>query len=555
MPKKSLLLVVLGVVALLLVAGVAYFWATGAIDSLYAFRSPLASDPPAAGPALGNPLTRRVVFVLVDGLRKDTADDASVMPFLAELRAKGASATVHSGVPSFSAPSYTVLFSGAAPDVSDGPAVNLAYDEYWPWTQDNLFSAVKRAGGRTAVSGYNWFEKLIPQDTVADSFYTPGEDKTADRAVVDAALPWLKDAQDNLVLIHLDQVDYAGHHEGGARSPNWTAAARRSDDLLREIAATLDLSQDTIVVTSDHGHLDQGGHGGPEPILLLEPLVMAGAGVKPGTYGDTNQVDTAPTLAALLGTNIPASAQGRVRTEMLALPAAGLEAVTAAETAQKRTLAEAYGAAIGRPIDAQLSSAEQAAQAMPSAKLNRLNTERLPRLIVAVLVLAVLAVVLIRVRGRALAWGVLGSVVYLALFNFRYLVLSHRTYSLTTVTGANELIMYVLVTVLLAFVIGWLVFALGTRLFAHAPIEAARLTLGWALLTFAITGLPALVSFAWNGPLIGWTLPEMWTFFAGFLATLQILFIAVFGILFAGVAALVARLRRPAARSLEQRPA
>ncbi len=143
--------------------------------------------------------------------------------------------------------------------------------------------------------------------------------------------------------------------------PNWTAAAKRSDDLLREIVGTLDLTQDTVVVTSDHGHLDRGGHGGPEAILLLEPLVMAGAGVKSGAYGDTEQADTAPTLAALLGVNIPASAQGRVRTEMLALSPEGLAAVTEAETAQKRTLAEAYGAAIGRPIDAQLSSAQQAA--------------------------------------------------------------------------------------------------------------------------------------------------------------------------------------------------
>ena len=28
-----------------------------------------------------------------------------------------------------------------------------------------------------------------------------------------------KDAQDHLVLIHLDQVDYAGHHEGGPAEP------------------------------------------------------------------------------------------------------------------------------------------------------------------------------------------------------------------------------------------------------------------------------------------------------------------------------------------------
>ena len=80
---------------------------------------------------------------------------------------------------------------------------------------------------------------------VITSYYTPGEDQVADRAVVDAALPWLRNGAYQLVLIHLDQVDYAGHYEGGPRDPRWEQAARRVDDLLREIVAELDLTQDT----------------------------------------------------------------------------------------------------------------------------------------------------------------------------------------------------------------------------------------------------------------------------------------------------------------------
>jgi hypothetical protein len=52
--------------------------------------------------------------------------------------------------------------------------------------------------------------------------------------VIDAALPWLSEDY-QLVLIHIDQVDYAGHHEGGVRSSNWDAAASRADALLAEI--------------------------------------------------------------------------------------------------------------------------------------------------------------------------------------------------------------------------------------------------------------------------------------------------------------------------------
>lgn len=557
MPKKSLLLVVLGVVALLLVAGVAYFWATAAIDSLYAFRSPLKDNPPAPGPALGSPLTRRVVFVLIDGLRDDTANDATLMPYLAELRAQGASATVHSRPPSFSAPGYSVIFTGAWPDISDGPAVNLSYDEYWTWTQDNLFSAVKRAGGRAAISGYNWFEKLVPQDAVDDHFYTAGEDKTADREVVDAALPWLQSGDHQLVLIHLDQVDYAGHHEGGPVSPNWAAAAQRVDDLLREIVAPLDLTQDTVLVTSDHGHLDRGGHGGHEAILLREPLVLVGAGVKPGPLnGEAQQVDIAPTVAALLGTNIPASSEGNALTSMLAFNSTQIDAVNLAIGEQQGILAWRYS----ESINWSLFHGESGA---PGADLNWLQTSQfqkrqaaqLPRIVLALALLIALVVALWRLRSRTLLWALAGIAVYLLVFNARYALLSGRTYSLSSVLGANELIVYVATNTLLAFVVGWLVFAMGIGLVRRPAGEAARLTVEWALLAVAVVGLPALFSFAFNGPIITWTLPDFPSFFLGFLATLQALFIAAFGILFAGVAALVARLRRPAARSLEQHPA
>lgn len=307
----------IGIITCLALAAGAYFWATGMMDSLYAYRSPLHDTPPAPGKPLGERLTRRVVFVLVDGLRTDTSLNPDVMPYLNELRGQGAWATMHSRPPSYSEPGYSVLFTGAWPDLSDSPAVNADYENIPTWTQDNLFSAADRVGMQTAVSGYYWFEKLIPKNNVDASFYTPGEDQAADRAVVDAALPWLQSGDYQFVLVHIDQIDYAGHYEGGPIDPRWDDAARRSDDLLREIVATLDLNQDTLFVTSDHGHIDQGGHGGQDPITLIEPFLLVGNGVVPGTYEDTQMVDVAPTLAALLGANIPASSQGHVLTQML----------------------------------------------------------------------------------------------------------------------------------------------------------------------------------------------------------------------------------------------
>ena len=47
------------------------------------------------------------------------------------------------------------------------------------------------------------------------------------------------------------------------------------------------------------------------------PLIVTGPGVKSGEYGVIDQIDVAPTLAALLGLPIPAESQGAIRFEML----------------------------------------------------------------------------------------------------------------------------------------------------------------------------------------------------------------------------------------------
>jgi hypothetical protein len=547
--KKHLPLL-LGILACLLIAGGAYAWTSRLMDSVYAYRSPLHSTPPAPGAATGTPVSQRVVFVLIDALRADTSLKPDVMPFLNELRSRGASATAHSRPPSYSEPGYSTLLTGAWPDLSDGPTINLEYAQIPTWTQDDLVSAVHRAGLKTAVSGYYWFERLIPQAAVDASFYTPGEDAAADRAVVDAALPWLAAGEHQFVLIHIDQVDYAGHHEGGPVDPRWDAAARRADDLLREVAATLDLSKDTLFVVSDHGQIARGGHGGQDRITLVEPWVLAGAGVKPGSYGAVQQVDVAPTLAALLGANIPASAQGRVRTEMLALTPEQTAVIEQATAAQQNALAQAYAGAIGRPVSvAPAGDAVTATQAAMQAALDsRLRAERLPRAILALILALAPAVVLFLRRGRTVAWLLAGAILAVALFHLRYAVLAGRTYSLSSVTSSGDLISFVALTGLLAFVVAWIVTAFPLRIFRSAPGRAATLTVALALVTIYLLALPILWSYALNGLLVTWALPDFGSLFLALISGIQVLAVAAGGVVLGGLAALIAGLTGRSAR-------
>ena len=529
---------VLGLIGLALAAVSAYFWVTNLMDSAQSYRSPLANTPSTPGQALGAPVTRRVVVVLMDALRYDTSTNSAVMPFLNELRAQSASATMHSQPPSFSAPGWTTILTGAWPDINDSQLFNPP-DEFSAraFTQDDLFAASQRAGLNTAVSGYSWFEGMLANSGVDAGFYTPGEDNAADIEVVNAALPWLTEDY-QLVLIHLDQVDYAGHYQGGPRGPNWNAAATRADSMVSEIVAKLDLTQDTLLVISDHGQIDRGGHGGPEPITLVEPFMLAGAGVIPGNYGDVNMVDIAPTLAALLGTNIPASNQGHVLTDMLTLTSEQDGTIQAALKAQQSQLFTAYTTAIGssaRVGAGEIVSATQAA--MNQARLARLGSERIWRNVLAAFLAILPGYLLFLRKDKKLLWLMAGAVLYVLLFNLRYAVIDGRTYSLASVEGATWLIIYGATTAAVAVILGWLVPMFGLRAFKAGPRKAAETALSYIWFTIYLLALPILLSFAVNGFTVTWTLPEWYTLFIGLLSLIQALIVAAVGLLLVGVTA------------------
>lgn len=537
--------IVIGVLGCLLTAIGAYFWATGIMHAIQNYRSPLAESAPAPGEALGAPLSRKVVLVLVDALRYDTSTDAALMPVLNGLRAEGASARMTSRPPSFSAPGWTTLLTGAWPDLNDSQPMNPP-DEFGvrAFTQDDIFAAAQRAGLKTAVSGYTWFEGMLAGSGVDAGFYTSGEDNAADEAVVAAALPWLE-GDYQLLLIHLDQVDYAGHHEGGPRDPRWAAAASRADALLGQIVARLDLEQDTIIIVSDHGQIDKGGHGGQDPIVLLEPFVMAGAGVVRGQYGAVDMVDVAPTVAVLLGTNLPALAQGQALTDMLARPNSERANLISASIAQQRTLYETYAKAMGveaAPItlDPNHYPITIFQSVMTSIKNERLGRERQPRFALAIVLAFIPAYILFLKRGAQVAWLLGGGLLYTLLFHLRYAVLDRRTYSLSSVASADDIILYTAVTTLLAFGLAWLSGMIGLRAFKKKPLEAAETSLALTFVTLYLTSLPALWSFALNGALVTWTLPDFGSLFLGFLSILQMLDITVSGLLVTGIAALVA---------------
>ena len=293
-------------------------------------------------------LARRVYVVIIDGLRLDKSYD---LPFLDELRRRGADTEAQSHYPSWSRPNYVSILTGVPPSAS-GVRTN---HHGAPVALDSLMDRVNAAGMHAATAtDYDVLPRLFLRerktgppgtDDLDDVEPEPTEvplglpavkapDANLESPFVDARYaPWpggfseagaaLTDGNAQLVVLLVGAVDAAGHAYGGA-SAQYREAAESADHALSRALAHVDLSQDAIIVTADHGHTDRGGHGGMEPEVMTVPLVMAGAGIKPGAIStDARLVDIAPTAAALLGIPAPGHGLGRTLTELLTLDEQG----------------------------------------------------------------------------------------------------------------------------------------------------------------------------------------------------------------------------------------
>jgi hypothetical protein len=346
--------------ALLAVSGIGI--ALQAWSSVTNYRSSFAFD---AQLAAGQPLTNRVVLMVLDGIRVDTV---SSMPFLQELAGRGSSGIIRTGVPSLSNPSRTVLVTGAWQEVH-GVTNNARFE---PPRVDSLFSIAKRVGMPVALAGGSFWrrafaEHLDPQRTRTDRTSPDSIGSTEDlvawqQQTCEKDLEFLAQQSAGLLVVGITAADTAGHNFGGL-SGEYLRTAAAVDGCIASIAGALDDGATTLIVTSDHGHVHfrgHGGHGGLEEEVVNVPLVLAGNAVRPGQGWRGEQVDVAPTICALLGLPLPSTNQGRVLWQALELTP-DAEAAIRAREAEQRAVAAAH-----LPDSEKLRGEEKRSRSLPA---------------------------------------------------------------------------------------------------------------------------------------------------------------------------------------------
>jgi hypothetical protein len=499
-------------------------------DQVVSYKSPYLSEAsPTAGPLAMSAqkpapaVVDRVVLVIVDGLRDDVS--RSAMSNLQTMRQYGADFTLIAPQPSLSYPNWTTILTGAPPEIS-GVTTN------WYDTRvdaPTLMDAARLAGKRVAVVGPSDFATLyatapgpdvVLRDWPKNGYLT--------KTLVDDALRLFKERDPELLVVHLPDVDEAGHSFGGA-SPKYAAVANKVDEDLKRLAQALPADGTAIIVTADHGQIDSGGHGGWEPDVIRVPFVMTGGPAVLST-GEGRLTQVAPTVSVLLGVPVPTFASDTALAQAMKLKSSAYSA----DRAHHAAFADHYVSVVtsgAGPLPS--ASAKSPYSGDPDtdiaiARAHRAAVERKGRLLIAAGLAAAALLALLAVFAaswRAGLSALAGVVAYYGIYNALFFWLHHYAWSLSAfntedMVGSfmNGRMIEALVSAIVAAKVAALVYPLlrrepkGARVRGYA---GGWLALGPAtvLAIQATLGLQ-IAWFLWAyGAAVTWALPNLkWGF-------------------------------------------
>lgn len=251
----------------------------------------------------------RVLLIMIDGARPD-ALTAAACPHLDAFRARGASTMqAQSVMPSVTLPCHMAIFHSVPPE-RHGITANL----YLPLARPlpGLVEVLRAAGKRSGMI-YNWepLRDLSRPEQLALAWYRePPLDESFDEGVAHEAIRSLREDALDFTFLYFGSVDIAGHHYGWM-SDGYLRQLERVDALFGQVLAAVD-ADTTVIVHADHGGHDRT-HGTTMPEDMCIPWMIAGPGITAGhtITEPVSLLDTAPTVAHILGVACPAVWEGR----------------------------------------------------------------------------------------------------------------------------------------------------------------------------------------------------------------------------------------------------
>jgi len=244
------------------------------------------------GPAMNEAATPNIDAVLADGVRTYRA--MTVMP-------------------SSSYPAWGSMFHGVAPDKHkiDG-TTPIAEDVPWP----SFMKLARQRNPAATLGAYCCWTPII--NDIIEKSCDCDTLSLADAELTAAACQFIRSRRPDLLFLHLDEIDGAGHSKG-YRSPEYLAKITATDALVGDvIAAIREISaydDSLILILSDHGGVEfttadgrtVHSHGLDDADCMEILWGCRGPGIANNLElnGDVNIMDTAPVVARTLGLPIP----------------------------------------------------------------------------------------------------------------------------------------------------------------------------------------------------------------------------------------------------------
>jgi hypothetical protein len=308
------------------------------------YRNPYSYVPTRPASSIGGmgmtPFANYTVMFVLDGVRSDIFWKVN-KPNIVALGSWANYTNVEvSHLISVSLVGYSVLSSGV--NSSESLVTSNEYNE--AFHADSLWNVTLRHAGTTACVGSDaWWTMFGPwmNYSMAFSSQFPGEPTTVlnstsgvtpfettlpdyrDSLVADYSGSIVEQHKPTFMVVHFGETDEAAHTNGSVSTSYATAIANQDTyigQVLTKYQAAGILGQTLVVVVADHGHVDIGGHGGIEPEVLHIPMVLRGPGVLAGVYSaSTHQNALAPTIAAVMGWEVPSDCSGTVLFDCLNL--------------------------------------------------------------------------------------------------------------------------------------------------------------------------------------------------------------------------------------------
>ncbi|MBT8462267.1 MAG: alkaline phosphatase family protein [Gemmatimonadetes bacterium] len=271
---------------------------------------------PRAGLAQEEALRKKVLLIGLDGVRVDIMAMVDT-PVIDSLAAAGFfSDEAKTRVRTVSGPGWSSMVIGARTDKHRVDSNNFEGNEYATYPdfltrierekpELNTFAVTDWPPLGTTDSGGPLFgdeiDVKITFDGEADGY------RLADSLSVETAVRELRDTQVDAAFIYLGDIDVVAH-ETNSRSPQYKAAIEWADtrvgillQALRE-RPTYDREDWLILMSTDHGRNDAGGHGGNSPSETTIFFLASGPSVEPGTTDCPPEiVDVAVTALAHMG--------------------------------------------------------------------------------------------------------------------------------------------------------------------------------------------------------------------------------------------------------------